>query len=222
LPITSASGVNSIAVRGCAQARIISGCIDSSVVRHKSNYRKLLASGPLTFSGCADCSVVRHKSHYAKELQNQTDLAVSPSSGVNSIPLDSYGHDDDLDPRDCVRALHSRSFRRLAESEDPHGTRNPQGFSSSASLVCVVQLAQHAFKRRGWDSNPRMACTIYGFQDRPDRPLRHPSSGYPALSTIARPHQGCPRRRRSVHRRSRPARSRRWAASQPRRAHPRA
>ncbi len=37
-------------------------------------------------------------------------------------------------------------------------------------------IAAEILKRRGWDSNPRMACTIYGFQDRPDRPLWHPSS----------------------------------------------
>src|SRR5512135_962352 len=30
-------------------------------------------------------------------------------------------------------------------------------------------------ERRGWDSNPRLACTNYGFQDRPNRPLWHPS-----------------------------------------------
>ena len=29
--------------------------------------------------------------------------------------------------------------------------------------------------RRGWDSNPRYACTHNGFRDRPDRPLWHPS-----------------------------------------------
>src|SRR5690606_11627165 len=27
--------------------------------------------------------------------------------------------------------------------------------------------------RRGRDSNPRNACTLNGFRDRPDRPLRH-------------------------------------------------
>ena len=31
--------------------------------------------------------------------------------------------------------------------------------------------------RRGWDSNPRCACTHNGFRDRPDRPLWHPSAG---------------------------------------------
>ena len=30
--------------------------------------------------------------------------------------------------------------------------------------------------RRGWDSNPRYACTYNGFRDRPDRPLRHLSA----------------------------------------------
>src|SRR5204862_1806191 len=30
--------------------------------------------------------------------------------------------------------------------------------------------------RRGWDSNPRGACTPNGFQDRPVRPLRHPAA----------------------------------------------
>ena len=29
--------------------------------------------------------------------------------------------------------------------------------------------------RRGWDSNPRSACTDNGFQDRHHRPLGHPS-----------------------------------------------
>ncbi len=31
--------------------------------------------------------------------------------------------------------------------------------------------------RRGWDSNPRYHRWYNGFRDRPDRPLRHPSSG---------------------------------------------
>ena len=30
--------------------------------------------------------------------------------------------------------------------------------------------------RRGWDSNPRYACTHNGFRDRPDRPLWHLSA----------------------------------------------
>ena len=34
--------------------------------------------------------------------------------------------------------------------------------------------------RRGWDSNPRYACTHNGFRDRPDRPLWH-LSGAPLI-----------------------------------------
>ena len=40
------------------------------------------------------------------------------------------------------------------------------------------------WERRGWDSNPRSACTDSGFQDRCDRPLCHPSGtrlGYAPL-----------------------------------------
>ena len=33
-------------------------------------------------------------------------------------------------------------------------------------------------QRRGWDSNPRGACTPNGFQDRPVRPLRHPAGAH--------------------------------------------
>src|SRR5579862_2316173 len=35
--------------------------------------------------------------------------------------------------------------------------------------------------RRGWDSNPRYACTHNGFRDRPDRPLWHLSAVGAAL-----------------------------------------
>ena len=31
--------------------------------------------------------------------------------------------------------------------------------------------------RRGWDSNPRYACTYSGFRDRPVQPLWHLSEG---------------------------------------------
>ena len=37
--------------------------------------------------------------------------------------------------------------------------------------------------RRGWDSNPRYACTHNGFRDRPNRPLWH-------LSDRGRPYRG--------------------------------
>ena len=34
-----------------------------------------------------------------------------------------------------------------------------------------------SWRRRGWDSNPRKGGTFNGFQDRPNRPLWHPSGG---------------------------------------------
>ena len=46
------------------------------------------------------------------------------------------------------------------------------------SRASGVFTALYAGKwRRGWDSNPRYACTHNGFRDRPDRPLWHPSAG---------------------------------------------
>ena len=42
--------------------------------------------------------------------------------------------------------------------------------------------------RRGRDSNPRYGCPYNGFRDRPVRPLRHPSDGFPDLG--GRPYIG--------------------------------
>ncbi len=44
-----------------------------------------------------------------------------------------------------------------------------------ATAPRIAVIVAFTCQRRGWDSNPRMACTIYGFQDRPNRPLWHPS-----------------------------------------------
>ncbi len=48
-------------------------------------------------------------------------------------------------------------------------------------------------ERRGRDLNPRRACTLNGFRDRPVRPLRHPSE---RVRVARRPCGGCRRRRR--------------------------
>src|SRR3981081_3199191 len=49
------------------------------------------------------------------------------------------------------------------------------------SRASGVFTALYAGKwRRGWDSNPRCACTHNGFRDRPDRPLWH-LSGAPLI-----------------------------------------
>ena len=41
----------------------------------------------------------------------------------------------------------------------------------------------NVYWRRGWDSNPRWACTHSGFRDRRDRPLRHLS--VPVVLSVA-------------------------------------
>jgi hypothetical protein len=51
------------------------------------------------------------------------------------------------------------------------------------SLLTVIRydvrqaftMTRDTTMRRGWDSNPRRACTLSGFQDRRIRPLCHPS-----------------------------------------------
>ena len=57
--------------------------------------------------------------------------------------------------------------------------------AGSETTNAVSPLFHRAFaalgipiQRRGWDSNPRGACTPNGFQDRPVRPLRHPAGGH--------------------------------------------
>src|SRR4030042_6692352 len=45
-------------------------------------------------------------------------------------------------------------------------------WSMTLMFYDYIKFAQ---ARRGWDSNPRSACTDNGFQDRHHRPLGHPS-----------------------------------------------
>src|SRR5262245_10631979 len=57
------------------------------------------------------------------------------------------------------------------------------GWVLNRGLTCLglnLSLFYNVLWRRGWDSNPRYACTHNGFRDRPDRPLRH-------LSVVLRP-----------------------------------
>ena len=64
--------------------------------------------------------------------------------------------------------------------QPPRGQKKPRG-----GRLCRVRLGSEADAsallrmegwRRGWDSNPRYACTYNGFRDRPDRPLWHLSA----------------------------------------------
>lgn len=50
--------------------------------------------------------------------------------------------------------------------------RNP---SQEAGLISSCRPVSQPVERRGRDSNPRNPCGLSGFQDRPNRPLWHPS-----------------------------------------------
>jgi hypothetical protein len=55
--------------------------------------------------------------------------------------------------------------------------RRPKGVPELRELPKCILRGKW---RRGWDSNPRYACTHNGFRDRPDRPLWH-LSGAPLI-----------------------------------------
>jgi hypothetical protein len=54
----------------------------------------------------------------------------------------------------------------------------PSGSATSSVFTALFGFGSKW--RRGWDSNPRYACTHNGFRDRPDRPLWH-LSGAPLI-----------------------------------------
>jgi hypothetical protein len=62
----------------------------------------------------------------------------------------------------------------IAETPTDAQRRRPSGTQRQAIAERWVRW------RRGWDSNPRYACTHNGFRDRPDRPLWH-LSGAPLI-----------------------------------------
>ena len=57
---------------------------------------------------------------------------------------------------------------------------SPFKTSSNQSLYNLSYIKDYGIEiwRRGWDSNPRNACTLAGFQDRCLQPLGHPSAGF--------------------------------------------
>src|ERR1700737_137595 len=69
-----------------------------------------------------------------------------------------------------VAARSSPSYAKASE-----GTLLRAG-AASAGPPCEARRREAGW-RRGWDSNPRYACTHNGFRDRPDRPLWHHSGG---------------------------------------------
>ena len=51
----------------------------------------------------------------------------------------------------------------------------PVGARRTRRKPAPLSRIPRRYRRRGWDLNPRDACTSNGFQDRPVRPLRHPA-----------------------------------------------
>jgi hypothetical protein len=82
-----------------------------------------------------------------------------------------------------LAARQSRASHELSSAVsggfERHFSKEPRGAESAFHRGFRL----HSL-RRGWDSNPRGACTPSGFQDRPVRPLRHPAA---AIVTDARP-----------------------------------
>ena len=77
--------------------------------------------------------------------------------------------------RDHLRALAQRV--EVAEGEVRIMGSKSRLLQTLVAGSGVVSVPTQGLKwRRGWDSNPRMACTINGFRDRPVRPLRHLSA----------------------------------------------
>jgi hypothetical protein len=70
--------------------------------------------------------------------------------------------------RELAVAVGNNDFKTSAGPEATAGC-------NSLELAALDGSRQSQTERRGWDSNPRSACTDYGFQDRPNRPLWHPS-----------------------------------------------
>src|SRR4029450_2130550 len=95
--------------------------------------------------------------------------------------------------------MHSVEFKTpsgivlFAQVMEPLATE-PLVVLASASPIVGALLGENRISvrhtgggRRGWDSNPRSACTDSGFQDRCDRPLCHPS----AEGSRVRARSGC-------------------------------
>jgi uncharacterized protein len=86
-----------------------------------------------------------------------------------------------LDAVDPSMAFHSGTFevRLLDLAEDRLALMDETGLDVQVLSLTTPMLhdlgpeSLDLARRRGRDSNPRNACALNGFRDRPDRPLRH-------------------------------------------------
>ena len=80
--------------------------------------------------------------------------------------------------KNAVRSPEDSSVMRASENAYLHIAPQFQRLIPPWRASPFRRGSQGSHWRRGWDSNPRYACTHNGFRDRPDRPLRHPSAGW--------------------------------------------
>ena len=121
-----------------------------------------------------------HRRRGIRPVRRGRDQAAHPRSP--SIHVLDPGEDaPDLSLADLANVDTLRRRRKLSPSLTRSvpivicATSGDRG--SRCRRSCAKNNRLDAAWRRGWDSNPRYACTHNGFRDRPDRPLRHLSKG---------------------------------------------
>ena len=127
-----------------------------------------IANAPMTVA-CSAPPWARYKNDRRKDRKGRKALAALRRAGfVNDFNR---------------RAGPLSGGRKVPEStgKSPHRRASGDGLKVGKMVTRDCPLRRRCFFaaipcvewRRGWDSNPRYACTHNGFRDRPDRPLWH-------------------------------------------------
>jgi hypothetical protein len=116
-------------------------------------------------SACGRVCMHRKKINISTVLAGQL---VGLKEVEEGIWLVSFMHDD-------LRYIDLEQ-KTLQPIDNPFGTRVSPISKLRNTVLPVSPGRTTAIWRRGWDSNPRYACTHNGFRDRPDRPLWHLSA----------------------------------------------
>ena len=124
-----------------------------------------------------------------KKLDGVTESGVyqGGNGGGDALGDDAGRLDDDVRDSNDGRPGDEGNNRVEVEVVRDDGNRDEdqkghQGRESGKTTIfaaiaafAILFLTTRGRWRRGWDSNPRSACTDNGFQDRHHRPLGHPS-----------------------------------------------
>jgi hypothetical protein len=100
-------------------------------------------------------------------------LTWTPEVGSIEVRAAAVGHS----PASTARQLRDSARQLRAVPSGSQRLRETAALNRNPASVAAIQ-------RRGRDLNPRRACTLNGFRDRPVRPLRHPSSGEGGIRTL--------------------------------------